>query len=145
MPQLAPTDNNQNESVNAFYLEDVQTLLDDRLTLRGGVRRTYGTTTLDPTPFAPTLIPGSKQYKATTYAVGASYQALNWLTFRTGASIGLPGADRDRARRQFHDRVHRQRHLRQPEPEPGNQQTDRGGRDSLTGTPCSSTPRCSRT
>lgn len=60
VPQLAPTDNNQNESVNAFYLEDVQTLLDDRLTLRGGVRRTYGKTTLDPTPFAPTLIPGSK-------------------------------------------------------------------------------------
>jgi len=89
VPQLAPTDNNQNESVNAFYLEDVQTLLDDRLTLRGGVRRTYGTTTLDPTPFAPTLIPGSKQYKATTYAIGASYQALNWLTFRTGASSGF--------------------------------------------------------
>ena len=89
VPQLAPTDNNQNESVNAFYLEDVQTLLDDRLTLRGGVRRTYGTTTLDPTPFAPTLIPGSKQYQATTYAVGTSYQALNWLTFRAGASSGF--------------------------------------------------------
>ena len=89
VPQLAPTDNNQNESVNAFYVEDVQTLLDDRLTLRGGVRRTYGKTTLDPTPFAPTLIPGSNQYQATTYAVGTSYQALNWLTFRAGASSGF--------------------------------------------------------
>ena len=67
----------------------MQTLLDDRLTLRGGVRRTFGATTLDPTPFAPTLIPGTKQYKATTYAVGTSYQALNWLTFRAGASSGF--------------------------------------------------------
>ena len=89
VPQLPPTDNNQNESVNAFYFEDVQTLLDDRLTLRGGVRKTYGKTTLDPTPNAPTLIPGSKQYKATTYAAGASYQALDWLTFRAGASSGF--------------------------------------------------------
>ena len=47
------SDNNQNESVYAFYLEDVQTLLDDRLTLRGGVRQTYGTTTLDPDPLRP--------------------------------------------------------------------------------------------
>jgi vitamin B12 transporter len=89
VPQLAPTDNNQNEGVDAFYFEDVQTLLDDRLTLRGGMRRTYGATTLDPTPFAPTLIPGTKHYRATTYAVGSSYQALNWLTFRAGASSGF--------------------------------------------------------
>jgi vitamin B12 transporter len=87
--QLAPTDNNQNESVNALYFEDVQTLLNDRLTLRGGVRRTYGITTLDPTPNAPTLIPGDKQYWATTYATGASYQALDWLNFRAGASSGF--------------------------------------------------------
>src|SRR5262245_19208224 len=87
--QLAPTDNNQNETVNALYFEDVQTLLNDRLTLRGGVRRTYGITTLDPTPNAPTLIPGDKQYWATTYAADASYQALGWLNLRTGASSGF--------------------------------------------------------
>jgi vitamin B12 transporter len=87
--QLAPTDNNQNETVNALYFEDVQTLLNDRLTLRGGVRRTYGITTLDPTPNAPTLIPGDKQYWATTYATGAAYQVLDWLTLQAGASSGF--------------------------------------------------------
>ena len=87
--QLAPTDNNQSETVNAFYFEDVQTLLDDRLTLRGGVRRTFGATSLDPTPNAPTLIPGTKQYKATTYAAGAAYQVLDWLGVRAGASSGF--------------------------------------------------------
>jgi vitamin B12 transporter len=86
--QLAPTDNNQNEAVNALYFEDVQTI-NDRLTLRGGVRRTYGITTLDPTPNAPTLIPGDKQYWATTYAAGAAYQALDWLNLRAGASSGF--------------------------------------------------------
>jgi hypothetical protein len=53
VPQLAPTDNNQNESVNAFYLEDVQTLLDDRLTLRGGVAGLTGRRRSIPPPSPP--------------------------------------------------------------------------------------------
>jgi len=87
--QLAPTDNNQSEAVNAFYFEDVQTLLNDRLTLRGGIRRTFGATSLDPTINLPTLIPGTKQYRATTYAGGAAYQVLDWLGVRAGASSGF--------------------------------------------------------
>lgn len=87
--QLGPTDNNQSEAVNAFYFEDVQTLLNDRLTLRGGVRRTFGGTSLDPTINVPTLIPGTKQYRATTYAGGAAYQVLDWLGVRAGASSGF--------------------------------------------------------
>ena len=131
VPQLAPTDNNQNESVNAFYLEDVQTLLDDRLTLRGGVRRTYGKTTLDPTPFAPTLIPGSKQYQATTYAIGTSYQALNWLTFRTGASSGFRAPTATELGANFTTAFTGNITFGNPSLEPGNQQTGRGGRNRL--------------
>lgn len=131
VPQLAPTDNNQNESVNAFYLEDVQTLLDDRLTLRGGVRRTYGTTTLDPTPFAPTLNSGKQAIQGDHLRDRCVVPGAELAHLPDRRLVGLPGADRDRARRQFHDRLHRQRHVRQPEPEPGNEQTDRSGRDSL--------------
>jgi vitamin B12 transporter len=87
--QLAPTDNNQNETVNAFYFEDVQTFFDDRLTVRGGMRRTKGTTFLEPTPYAPTLIPGQTDYQFTTQSMGSSIRALDWLTFRVGASTGF--------------------------------------------------------
>ena len=87
--QLAPTDNNQNETVNAFYFEDVQTFFDDRLTVRGGMRRTKGTTFLEPTPYAPTLIPGQTDYQFTTQSLGSSIRALDWLTFRVGASTGF--------------------------------------------------------
>jgi vitamin B12 transporter len=89
VPQLAPTDNDQTENVDAFYFEDVQTFLNDRLTLRGGVRRTFGTTNLDPTPNAPTLIPKGSKYQATTYAAGTAYQILDWLTLQAGASSGF--------------------------------------------------------
>jgi vitamin B12 transporter len=51
--QSAPYDNNQTETVNAFYFEDSQKFLDDRLTIRGGVRRTLGTTRQDRTPISP--------------------------------------------------------------------------------------------
>ena len=87
--QTSPQDNNQTENVNAFYAEDVQKLFDDRFVVRGGVRRTLGTTRLDVTPYAPTLIPGSKNYKATTYAAGATLRMTDWLSGRVGASSGF--------------------------------------------------------
>ena len=87
--QTSPQDNNQTENVYAFYAEDSQKLLNDRLTMRGGVRRTYGATTLETTPFAPTLIPGTKDYSATTYSVGSTYAFTQWLTGRVGTSTGF--------------------------------------------------------
>ncbi len=87
--QTSPQDNNQTEYVNAFYAEDSQKLFNDRLTIRGGVRRTYGTTHLDATPFAPTLIPGSKDYQATTYSAGSTLKVTDWLAARVGASSGF--------------------------------------------------------
>ena len=87
--QLSPQDNNQTENVFAFYVEDAQRFFDDRMTVRGGVRQTYGNTAVDWTPNAPTLLPGSNNYQATTYSVGATFAATNWLNTRVGASSGF--------------------------------------------------------
>ncbi len=87
--QLSPQDNNQTENVFAFYLEDSQSLFDDRLVVRGGVRQTWGNTSLDWTPFAPTLITGTTNYQVTTWTAGGTFQATDWLGFRAGASTGF--------------------------------------------------------
>jgi vitamin B12 transporter len=87
--QLSPQDNNETDNVRALYAEDAQKLFDDRLTVRAGVRRTWGTTSLLATPNAPTLIPGSVDYRATTWSVGATLRVTDWLTGRFGASSGF--------------------------------------------------------
>ena len=43
-----------------------QRFWDDRITVRGGVRQTYGNTAIDWTPNAPTLLSGANNYQATT-------------------------------------------------------------------------------
>ena len=87
VPQLAPTDNNQHVSENAFYIEDAQTLF-DRWTIRGGVRETVGATTLDQTPVVQ-LQTSTHDYHALTYSVGSSYLMTDWLSGRIGASTGF--------------------------------------------------------
>ena len=87
--QTSPQDNNQTDNVFAFYLEDSQSLIDDRLVVRGGIRQTFGTTALDWTPYSPTLISGSTNYQVTTWMAGATFQATDWLGFRAGASTGF--------------------------------------------------------
>ncbi len=87
--QSAPYDNNQTETVNAFYFEDLQKLLDDRLTLRGGVRRTLGTTRLDWTANLSALRPRSEDYQQTTYSVGGTYKLTDELAFRAGLATGF--------------------------------------------------------
>jgi hypothetical protein len=90
VPQLAPTDNNQNESGQCVLSRGCA---DAARRPADAARRRAQDLRHDersiPRPSLPTLIPGSKQYQATTYAVGTSYQALNWLTFRAGASSGF--------------------------------------------------------
>ncbi|WP_395710726.1 TonB-dependent receptor [Reyranella sp.] len=87
--QVSPQDNNQTDSSFAFYLEDSQSFLDDRLIVRGGVRQTWGDSALDWTPYAPTLIPGTNSYNATTYSAGATFAFTDWLSARAGASSGF--------------------------------------------------------
>ena len=86
--QLSPQDNNETDQVWAFYAEDSQTFF-DRWTIRGGVRQTYGTTTLLATPNAPTLVPGNVNYQVMTYSVGSTLRVTDWLTGRIGASSGF--------------------------------------------------------
>jgi vitamin B12 transporter len=86
--QLSPQDNNETDQVWAFYAEDSQTFF-DRWTIRGGIRQTWGTTTLLATPNAPTLVPGNVNYQVMTYSVGSTLRVTDWLTGRVGASSGF--------------------------------------------------------
>lgn len=87
--QVAPYDNNQTEQVNALYVEDSQSFIDDRLTVRGGARRTWGTTRFDPTPNLALQRSGSQDYSETTGSIGATWRALDVLNLRTGISTGF--------------------------------------------------------
>lgn len=86
---VSPQDNNQSETVNAFYVEDSQKLFDGRLTLRGGVRRTFGTTSFENTPNLAGQRPREVDYQATTYSTGATFRATDALTFRVGYATGF--------------------------------------------------------
>ncbi len=87
--QLSPQDNNQSENVFAFYVEDSQSLFDNRVVVRGGVRQTYGATALDWTPFQPNMITGTTNYNVTTWSAGSTFQATDWLGFRVAGSSGF--------------------------------------------------------
>lgn len=90
LAQIPPQDNNQTETVDAIYFEDAQSLLDDRLTVRGGVRQTWGTTDFDPTPnLALQLAGAGRDYEATTYSAGLTYKLTPWAVARFGASSGF--------------------------------------------------------
>lgn len=87
--QLAPYDNNQTETFNAYYLEDVQSLFDERLILRAGLRYTKGETTFDPTPNLAGVRQTTRPYDATTYSVGLSYLVAPGLRLRASAASGF--------------------------------------------------------
>jgi vitamin B12 transporter len=89
LAQVAPQDNNQSETVNALYIEDSQKLFDDRLVLRGGMRRTFGTTSFEYTPNLAGQRPRQVDYQATTYSTGATFKATDRLTFRVGYATGF--------------------------------------------------------
>ncbi len=89
LAQVAPQDINQSETVNALYFEDSQKLFDERLTLRGGVRRTFGKTSLERTPNLSALRPRSQNYRQTTYSFGGTFKASDSLALRTGLSTGF--------------------------------------------------------
>ena len=115
--QPAPTDNNQHVNENAFYFEDAQTLFDDRLTIRGGLRKTLGTTTLDATPNVnPALLVSAHDYHTTTYS-GGRCLARDRLAHHAGCRIErLPRTDRDRTRAELHHRQFRHADAWKPRP-----------------------------
>lgn len=87
--QVAPYDNNQTEQVHALYFEDAQTLLDDRLTLRAGLRKTWGTTRFDDTPNLALAQASTRDYDNHTWSAGATWKATDRLTLRAAASTGF--------------------------------------------------------
>ena len=87
--QVAPYDNNQTEAVHALYFEDAQTLLDDRLTLRAGLRQTWGRTRFDATPNLPLAVSTTRSYDTHTWSMGATWKASDALHLRAGASTGF--------------------------------------------------------
>ena len=87
--QVAPYDNNQTEQVHALYFEDAQALFDDRLTLRAGLRKTWGETRFDDTPNLPLAVRSTRKYDIHTWSTGATWKASDLLNLRAGASTGF--------------------------------------------------------
>jgi vitamin B12 transporter len=86
---IGPLDNNQTDKNHAFYFEDSQDLLDGKVTLRGGLRRTDGTMRFDPTPNLVSQLSRSIDYGRTTYSVGAVVRPVERLAIRAGYSTGF--------------------------------------------------------
>lgn len=87
--QVAPYDNNQTEHTHALYLEDAQTFLDNRLTLRAGVRKTWGETRFDQTPNVAAALTTTRDYDKTTWSTGATWKVSDAWALRAGASTGF--------------------------------------------------------
>ncbi|MDR3037774.1 MAG: TonB-dependent receptor [Candidatus Adiutrix sp.] len=84
-----PQDLNQTENNIGLYLEDTQLLLDERLTLRAGLRHTKGETKVDDTPNLAAQLLSSAKYKQTTWSAGLNFEVMDWLSVRTGAATGF--------------------------------------------------------
>jgi vitamin B12 transporter len=87
--QVAPYDNNQTEYTKALYLEDAQTLFDDRVTLRAGLRKTWGATRFDQTPNVPMALTTTRDYDKLTWSTGATWKVTEAWNLRVGASTGF--------------------------------------------------------
>ncbi|MDO8827666.1 TonB-dependent receptor [Methylophaga sp.] len=86
--RAAPYDNDQDERVGAVWGEVIQTVLNDRLTLRAGGRYTDGKTTLQPTKGLE-LIKRSENYDEFTHSLGAAYRLTDQIKLRTGYATGF--------------------------------------------------------
>lgn len=89
LAQISPLDNNQSDTVHGLYFEDAQTFLNERLTLRGGLRYTTGKMGFDYTPNLAGAVPRTVSYDNTTWSAGATYRATSNLTLRAGAATGF--------------------------------------------------------
>ena len=87
--QVAPYDNNQTEHTKALYFEDAQNLFDNRVTVRAGVRKTWGETRFDQTPNVPMAVTTARDYDKTTWSTGATWKVADAWSLRTGASTGF--------------------------------------------------------
>ncbi len=89
LAQTTPQDNNQTDKNYALYGELSQNLLDDKVTLRGGLRHTEGKMDFDPTPNLALQVANSVKYDANTWSVGGTWRPIEGLALRAGASSGF--------------------------------------------------------
>lgn len=87
--QVAPYDNNQTEHTHALYFEDAQSLFDRRVTLRAGVRKTWGETRFDQTPHVANVVTTTRDYDKLTWSTGATWKVTDDWSLRAGASTGF--------------------------------------------------------
>ncbi|WP_249729161.1 TonB-dependent receptor [Acidovorax sp. CCYZU-2555] len=87
--QVAPYDNNQTEHTHALYLEDAQNFFGDRVTVRAGVRKTWGETRFDQTPNVAAALTTARDYDKTTWSTGATWKVDDAWSLRAGASTGF--------------------------------------------------------
>src|SRR5215831_2142882 len=86
--QTAPMDNNADTWVTGVYAEEVNKLLHDRLTLRGGVRFDDGQESLKATPNQPLLEQSTASYTSTTYRAGIVGRVQPTFALRAGVGTG---------------------------------------------------------
>ncbi|HHJ4328429.1 TPA: TonB-dependent receptor, partial [Klebsiella pneumoniae] len=87
--QVAPYDINSDDLNAALYAELIQRAFDDRLTLRGGARYSYGRFRTVSTQHMPLLDSRSRSFDEVTYSLGAAYQLTPQWKVRAGVATGF--------------------------------------------------------
>jgi len=87
--QIAPYDNNENNLLTAGYAEVTQSLFDDRLTGRAGMRYTRNAISLQDTPNVNLGGETHRTFDGTTHSVGLAYAILPDLKARTSYATGF--------------------------------------------------------
>lgn len=87
--QIAPYDNNQDFTDVASFLELTQGLFDDRLTLRGGWRHSWGELQLRPAPNIVLTSTETREIEFDTYSAGVTFRLLDDLNLRAGYATGF--------------------------------------------------------
>lgn len=88
-PQTSPYDNNEDNLLTAGYAELTQSLLDDRLTGRAGVRYTRNELSVKETPNVNLSGETDHTFDGTTYGVGLAYAVLPGLKARASYATGF--------------------------------------------------------
>ena len=87
--QIAPYDNNEDNLLTAGYAELTQSLLDDRLTGRAGIRYTRNDISLKDTPNINLGGDTDRAFDGTTYSLGLAYAIRPDLKIRASHATGF--------------------------------------------------------
>ena len=88
-PQTSPYDNNEDNELTAGYAELTQSLFDDRLTARAGLRYTRNKISLKDTPNVTVTGDTDRTYDDTTYGAGLAYTVRPGIKVRASYATGF--------------------------------------------------------